>query len=138
MIQYIYEKYGRERAGLAAPSSPIARARAIREVGKAFGLSEDTVVALVRHGLGLVVRRDRRCETKPPRRFRSARAAAQCRRSRSPTSSIGFPRHLSQHAGGFVITRTRLDEVVPIANAAMEDRTVDRMGQGRSRRAENS
>ena len=51
---------------------------------------------------------------------------------------IGFPRHLSQHVGGFVLTRGRLDEMVPIGNAAMEDRTGHRMGQGRPRRARHA
>ena len=87
-----------------------------------FGLSDDIVVALNTHELG------------PRRRRRSARSAA--RRPGSTRSDptlalalemaeelIGFPRHLTQHSGGFVITRDRLDEVAPIMNAAMEDRT---------------
>ena len=58
------------------------------------------------------------------RRPRSRRSAAQCSALELAGELVGFPRHLSQHVGGFVITRTRLDEVVPIENAAMEDRTV--------------
>ena len=59
-----------------------------------------------------------------PRRPRSVRSAARAGRWRWSQELMGFPRHLSQHVGGFVITRSRLDEVVPIENAAMDDRTV--------------
>ncbi|WP_246329248.1 error-prone DNA polymerase [Chthonobacter rhizosphaerae] len=122
VIQYIYGKYGRERAGLAATVISYRARSAIREVGKAFGLSADTVGALAGQIWGwssASVRPEdaRRAGVDPADRsvmdvVRHARALA------------GFPRHLSQHVGGFVITRGRLDEVVPIENAAMEDRTV--------------
>ena len=95
---------------------------AIREVGKAFGLSEDTIGALSSSiwgsGGGDVSRtrsRARRARRRQPPR--AAQIAALAR------EIDGFPRHLSQHVGGFVITRSRLDEVVPIGNGAMPDRT---------------
>ena len=122
MIQYIYERYGRERAGLAAAVMTYRTRSAIRETAKVFGLSDDVIVGAQRHVLG------------PRRRRRSARSRARApasippiRRSRWRWSwrgeLTGFPRHLTQHSGGFVITRDRLDEVAPIMNAAMEDRT---------------
>jgi len=122
VIQYIYEKYGRERAGMTATVIHYRTRRAIREVGKALGLSEDTVAALAsqtwgRWGDGV---EDERAQELgfdlSDRRLRLA--------LRLTKELIGFPRHLSQHVGGFVITRGRLDEVVPVENAAMEGRTV--------------
>jgi error-prone DNA polymerase len=121
VIQYIYKKYGRERAGIAATVISYRGRSAIREVGKAFGLSEDTIGALassVWGGGGGAVSRDsvKRSGLDPqsPRMRKIAELA---------TAINGFPRHLSQHVGGFVITRSRLDEVVPIGNGAMPDRT---------------
>ncbi|MBC8452053.1 MAG: error-prone DNA polymerase, partial [Rhodospirillaceae bacterium] len=122
VIQYIYEKYGRERAGMTATVIHYRTRRAIREVGKALGLSEDTVAALAsqtwgRWGAGISGERaqERGFEISD-RRLRLA--------LRLTKELIGFPRHLSQHVGGVVITRGRLDEVVPVENAAMEGRTV--------------
>ena len=121
VIQYIYEKYGRERAGLAASVVTYRARSSIREVGKVFGLSEDMVSALSGTVWGWWSGTIDDVETKrlgfDPREPRLAKAIALA------GELAGFPRHLSQHTGGFVITRTRLDEVVPIANAAMEDRT---------------
>lgn len=122
VIQYIYEKYGRERAGMTATVIHYRTRRAIREVGKALGLSEDTVAALAsqtwgRWGEG--VEDDKAAELGFDLSDRRLRLAL-----RLSKELIGFPRHLSQHVGGFVITRGRLDEVVPVENAAMEDRTV--------------
>jgi DNA-directed DNA polymerase III PolC len=121
VIQYIYDKYGRERAGIAATVISYRGRSAIREVGKAFGLSEDTIGALsssIWGGGGGVVSKDAVTRTgldPQSRRMRQVLALAQ--------EINGFPRHLSQHVGGFVITRSRLDEVMPIGNAAMDDRT---------------
>ena len=123
VIQYIYGKYGRERAALAATVICYRPRSALRDVGKALGFE--------------------------PERGRSAReaacsggtASASIRSASAPRGSIrddprtarlmalareilGFPRHLSQHVGGFVIARGRLDELVPIENAAMPERTV--------------
>jgi error-prone DNA polymerase len=122
VIQHIYKTYTRERAGLAATVICYRGRSAIREVGKVFGLSEDTIGALAGSLWGwsmdgVTAQEARRIGLDPAdRRLKMARAFARV--------LTGFPRHLSQHVGGFVITRSRLDEVVPIENAAMEDRTV--------------
>jgi len=122
VIQYIYRKYGRERAGLAATVITYRSRSAVREVGKVFGLSEDSVAALAGtvwgwSSDGVDEDEARRVGLDPADR-RLARVLEMTQ------ALVGFPRHLSQHVGGFVITRGRLDEVVPIQNAAMEDRTV--------------
>jgi error-prone DNA polymerase len=122
VIQHIYRTYTRERAGLAATVICYRGRSAIRDVGKVFGLSEDTIGALAGSLWGwsmegVTAREARRLGLDPSdRRLKMARSFARV--------LMGFPRHLSQHVGGFVITRSRLDEVVPIENAAMEDRTV--------------
>src|SRR5262249_43925550 len=121
VIQYIYDHYGRHRAGIAATVITYRTRSAIREVGKVFGLSDDTVGALTGlwggwGGEAFSERRARRVALDP--------ADPHLAKVLALTSElIGFPRHLSQHVGGFVITRGRLDEVVPIENAAMEERT---------------
>ena len=122
VIQYIYEKYGRERAGLTATIITYRARSAMREVGKAMGLSEDTVSALAsqvwgRSSSGFDEDQVREVGIDPaaPRVAMTLQLAGEL---------IGFPRHLSQHVGGFVIARERLDDIVPIENAAMEDRTV--------------
>jgi error-prone DNA polymerase len=122
VIQYVYAKYGRERAGLAATVISYRARSALRDVGKALGLSEDTVAALAGQVWGwrgdpVSDERVREIGLDPEDR-RLALALALARQL------AGFPRHLSQHVGGFVITRGRLDELVPIENAAMADRTV--------------
>ncbi|MDF1794501.1 MAG: error-prone DNA polymerase [Thalassobaculaceae bacterium] len=122
VIQYVYAKYGRERAGLAATVISYRARSALRDVGKALGLSEDTVGALSGQVWGwrgdpVSDARVREIGLDPDDR-RLALALALARQL------AGFPRHLSQHVGGFVITRGRLDELVPIENAAMENRTV--------------
>jgi error-prone DNA polymerase len=122
VIQYIYGRYGRDRAGLAATVISYRGRSAVREVGKALGLSEDTVAALATTIWGLsnsglpetYVRQAGLDPTDP--------LLARC--LELTQELIGFPRHLSQHVGGFVLTRGPLSEVVPIGNAAMEDRTV--------------
>ncbi len=122
VIQHVYEKYGREHAGIAATVIHYRSRSAIREVGKALALSEDAVSALASGiwgwsdgGIDPEIARERGLDPDEPR-LRLALALA--------SELTGFPRHLSQHVGGFVLTRSRLDEVVPIANAAMADRTV--------------
>ena len=121
VIQYIYGKYGRERAGIAATVISYRGRSAIREVGKVFGLSEDTIGALSSSiwgmGGGDVKTTDMArtgLDLDSPRVKQIIALAKEIK---------GFPRHLSQHVGGFVITRSRLDEVMPIGNAAMPDRT---------------
>ncbi|MEP3277930.1 MAG: error-prone DNA polymerase [Stappiaceae bacterium] len=122
VIQYIYEKYGRDRAGLAATVITYRSRSAVREVGKVFGLSEDAVGALSGTVWG--------SSNKPTDKKHIREAGLNPEEKTLATvvsltgELIGFPRHLSQHVGGFVITRDRLDDVVPIQNAAMEDRTV--------------
>ncbi len=122
VIQYIYEKYGRERAGMTAVVSCYRARGAIREVGKAMGLSRDTVTALAGQTwgwsrTGIDDERVREIGLDPAdRRLRLALHLT--------AELIGFPRHLSQHVGGFVISRGPLCETVPIENAAMKDRTV--------------
>jgi error-prone DNA polymerase len=122
VIQYIYARYGRDRAGLAATVISYRGRSAVREVGKALGLSEDTVAALATTIWGL-------SNTSLPEKYvreagldPSDPLLARC--LELAHELIGFPRHLSQHVGGFVLTRGPLSEVVPIGNAAMEDRTV--------------
>ncbi|MEM7173341.1 MAG: error-prone DNA polymerase, partial [Pseudomonadota bacterium] len=122
VIQYIYEKYGRDRAGLAATVVCYRSRGAIRDVGKAMGLSPDTISALAGSiwGWGKDGFKDSAFDALGldlgERRLGQTLALAQ--------ELIGFPRHLSQHVGGFVMTRGPLCEVVPIENAAMPDRTV--------------
>ena len=122
VIQYIYEKYGRDRAGLAATVICYRARSAIREVGKALGLSGDVVAALAGMVWGWS------SEAIADRRVREAGLDPEDRTLRQALDLagelIGFPRHLSQHVGGFVITRGPLSELVPIENAAMEDRTL--------------
>ncbi|MFN0043183.1 MAG: error-prone DNA polymerase [Alphaproteobacteria bacterium] len=121
VIQYIYAKYGRERAGIAATVIRYRARSAIRDVGKALGLSEDMTGALagtVWGWSGDAIRPEWLRETGfDPTDPRLGTAIDLAR------ALIGFPRHLSQHVGGFVITRGPLEEVVPIGNAAMADRT---------------
>ncbi|MBV9863550.1 MAG: error-prone DNA polymerase [Alphaproteobacteria bacterium] len=122
VIQYLYKKYGRDRAGIAATVICYRARGAIREVGKVMGLSGDVVAALAgivwgwsNQGIGDA--RVREAGLDPT--DRTLRLALDL-----AAELIGFPRHLSQHVGGFVITRGPLSELVPIENAAMEDRTV--------------
>jgi error-prone DNA polymerase len=122
VIQHIYEKYGREHAGLAATVICYRGRSAVREVGKAFGLSEDTVAALASTLWGWSMDG---VSDKEARRVGLDPSDPRLQMTLALTQELqGYPRHLSQHVGGFVITRTRLDEVVPVENAAMEDRTV--------------
>ena len=122
VIQYIYQKYGRERAGLAATVVTYRSKSAIREVGKVFGLSDDAITAI--------------SGTKWGSWSREVGVEDAERAGLDPTDKhlaqmldlaqqiMGFPRHLSQHVGGFVITRDRLTSLMPVENAAMEDRTI--------------
>ena len=122
VMQYIYDHYGRAHAGLVATVITYRTRSALRDVGKAFGLSEDSVSALSGTVWGYWSKGVDPAEAKriglDPDEDRMAMVL------KLAAELAGFPRHLSQHTGGFVITRTRLDEVVPIGNAAMDDRTV--------------
>ncbi|MBO6827475.1 MAG: error-prone DNA polymerase [Sneathiella sp.] len=122
IIQYIYTKYGRHRAGLAATVVTYRTKSAIREVGKSLGLSDDIIGSLAStvwgrgsSGLKPEQAKEAGLSFSDPTVRQALRLSEQL---------IGFPRHLSQHVGGFVITRAPLTDLVPIANAAMEDRTI--------------
>ncbi|MER0236710.1 error-prone DNA polymerase [Fulvimarina sp. MAC8] len=122
VIQYIYAKYGRENAGLAATVITYRARSAIREVGKVFGLSEDTIAAIAGVKWG---NWSREIHDEDARRAGLDPADKHLKQMLDLARQIiGFPRHLSQHVGGFVITRDRLSSLIPIENAAMEDRTI--------------
>ncbi|MCC7252300.1 error-prone DNA polymerase, partial [Hyphomicrobium sp.] len=121
VIQHIYKRYGREYAAICATVIHYRSRRAIREVGKAMGLTPDVTAALAKtvwgsHADGLPDKHIREAGFDPANpEIRQAVLLAR--------ELMGFPRHLSQHVGGFVLTRRRLDETVPIAKAAMDERT---------------
>ncbi|HEU0163043.1 MAG TPA: error-prone DNA polymerase [Rhizomicrobium sp.] len=122
VIQHIYDLYGRERAAMTAVTTCYRGRSAIREVCKVFGLSADVAARLAKTlwgwsngGVADETADKSGLDTADPR-LKQALALAR--------ELIDFPRHLSQHVGGFVITEGRLDAIVPIENAAMEDRTV--------------
>lgn len=122
VIQYIYKKYGREKAGLAATVITYRSRSALREVGKVFGLTDDAISAIsgTRWGSGTKGISDdeaKRAGLNPhDKHFQQLLDLTN--------QIIGFPRHISQHVGGFVITRDRLSSLIPIENAAMDDRTI--------------
>ena len=122
VIQYVFRKYGRHRAALCSTIIHYRSKGAIRDVGKALGLSEDNTNALSSQVWGW---RDGQITGE---RAQSVGLNPQARAVRQTleiaTEITGFPRHRSQHPGGFVITDERLDALCPIENCAMEDRTV--------------
>ena len=156
VIQYIYSKYGRDRAGLAATVISYRTRGAVRDVGKALGLSEDAIAAISSNISGWNESRagprpksaagpgdggkdsgDSKSRTGKGRSDRQTLAHERLGEIgldvASPRLAMaldlieqirGFPRHLSQHVGGFVLTRGPLSDYVPIENAAMQDRTV--------------
>ncbi|MBK1630984.1 error-prone DNA polymerase [Thiohalocapsa halophila] len=122
VIQYVYAKYGRDRAALAATVIAYRPKSAVRDVGKALGFSQDQVDRLARNinwwdGQQVPPERLREVGLDPynPQILTLMRLVHEL---------VGMPRHLSQHVGGFVIARRRLDELVPIENAAMDGRSV--------------
>ncbi len=121
VMQYVYERYGRHRAGIAATVIHYRPKSAVREVGKALGFSEDVTARLASTAWGSYE------AAVEERRFAENGLdlgdPAIARLRRLVDELIKFPRHLSQHVGGFVLTQDRLDETVPIHNAAMADRT---------------
>ena len=121
VIQWIYRRYGRHRAALAATVICYRPRSAIREVGKAFGLTEDVTSAIAGGVWGSWGESLKEKEVAQGA-FDPANAAI-ARAVTFANQLIGFPRHLSQHVGGFVLTQDRLDETIPIGNAAMEERT---------------
>nr|WP_166175789.1 error-prone DNA polymerase [Altererythrobacter segetis] len=122
VIQHIYQEYGRDRAGLCATVIHYRPRMAIREVGKAMGLSEDVTAMLARtvwggHGDAIdedYVRRETGLDLSDPHLRRVLKLTEQM---------IGMPRHLSQHVGGFILTDKLLTETVPIGNGAMPERS---------------
>ena len=122
VIQYLYRKYGRDRAALTAEVITYRGRSAVREVGKSLGLSLDTVDRLAKgidwwHGGPVSPEQLRELKLDPDR-------PAIQHLVRLSQEVQGFPRHLGQHVGGFVLTQSPLCELVPIENAAMADRTV--------------
>jgi error-prone DNA polymerase len=121
VMQYVYRRYTRDRAAIVATVIHYRPRMAIRQVGKALGLTEDVTAALantVWGSYGHEVPEDHvRQAGLDPDNPEIRRAVALA------SELLGFPRHLSQHVGGFVLTKRRLDETVPIGNAAMADRT---------------
>jgi error-prone DNA polymerase len=121
VIQHIYKKYGRDRAGIAATVIHYRPRSAIREVGKVMCLSEDVTAALASTVWGSMDpelederANDAGLDLSDPHLRRTMKLAEQL---------IGMPRHLSQHVGGFILTERPLTETVPIGNGAMDDRT---------------
>ncbi len=121
VIQYIYRKYGRHRAGLCATVIHYRPRSAIREVGKVMGLGEDVTTALARtvwgsfgREIGDLHAREAGLDLADPLLVRTMRLADQM---------IGMPRHLSQHVGGFILTEGPLTATVPIGNGAMPERS---------------
>ena len=121
VIQYIYARYGRDRAAIAATVIHYRPRSTIREVGKALGFSEDVTARLADTSWGSWG------DEVPVERFIEAglnpHNGEVQRLHRFVGELLEAPRHLSQHVGGFVLTEGRLDELVPIHNAAMDDRT---------------
>lgn len=123
VIQYIYQKYGRERAALAATVITYRSRSAIRDVGKAMGLEEGLVNQLAKSlawwdRTGDLIKRMESFGLNPTtqRTMQQFFALVQ--------QILGFPRHLSQHVGGFIITQEKVSDLVPLENASMADRTV--------------
>jgi error-prone DNA polymerase len=127
VIQYIYGKYGRERAALAATVITYRTRSAIRDVGKAMGLD----AALVDHLAKSLAWWDRKQDLK--QRLAAAGLAAQQKLLMQYFALVqaitGFPRHLSQHVGGFVISRDKISDLVPLENASMPERTIIQWGK---------
>ncbi len=126
VIQYIYRRYGRHRAAICATQICYRPRSAIRDVGKALGLTEDVTASLAgtvwgSHGEGLGGEGLKEDHVK---RTGLDGEAPRLKLALELTQElIGFPRHLSQHVGGFVLTQAPLVETVPVGNAAMPDRT---------------
>ena len=121
VMQYVYRRYGRHRAAIIATVIHYRPRSAIRDVGKALGLTEDVTAALAdtvwgSWGKGLNDMQVKQAGLDPGNSMVGLAIELA-------TELIEFPRHLSQHVGGYVLTQDRLDSYVPIGNAAMEDRT---------------
>ncbi len=121
VMQYVYGRYGRDRAAICATVIHYRPRSAIRDVGKALGLTEDVTAALAGTIWGSWG------DSPADDHIRQSGLDPDSPEIRRATALAGeilnFPRHLSQHVGGFVLTKRRLDETVPIGNGAMKDRT---------------
>ena len=122
VIQYVYEKYGRHRAGMTAAVTTYRLRSAVRDCGKAIGLSQDRIDSLAKivEGRGGEESFESKCTTAgiDPKSLVGSRYIYLVQ------SLLGFPRHLSQHTGGMVMTQGALHELCPIENAAMPGRTI--------------
>ena len=123
VYQYIYEKYGRDRAGITATHITYRSRSAFREIGKVMGLSEDSIQVLSSSSWGSPSR-DRPSDDRIRENGLDPNDVTLRMVLNLSQQIARFPRHLSQHTGGFVITKDPLDSVVPIENATMDDRTV--------------
>ena len=133
VMQYIYRRYGRHRAAIVATVIHYRPRSAIRDVGKALGLTEDVTAALAERSGEAGATASTRCRSGRPGSIphnpmigRAVELAAEL---------IDFPRHLSQHVGGFVLTQDRLDELRADRQRRDGRPHLHRMGQGRHRRA---
>ncbi|GLU35060.1 error-prone DNA polymerase [Trinickia caryophylli] len=122
VVQYIYSKYGRDRAAIAAAVATYRTRGALRETGKALGVDPQIVDLVAKahqwfDGKSDLLKRFEECGLDPEAPLIQAWAGLA-------VQLLGFPRHLSQHSGGFVISRGKLSRLVPIENAAMADRSV--------------
>lgn len=121
IMQYIYNKYGRDRAGIVATVTQVHWKGAVRDVGKVMGLSTDAINVLAKSKYEFT---DNWFEGKAPDTGSFSSRDQHLRKVVELTLQyVGFPRQLGQHTGGFVITRGKLHELCPILNARMEDRT---------------
>ena len=123
VIQYIYERYGRHRAAIAATVISYRPRSALRDAGKALGFSPQQVERLVHAASGWRSRRGVEAGWLEEAGFDPASPRVSWL-LRLVNQLLGFPRHLSQHVGGFVIARGTLEELVPVENAAMPGRTI--------------
>lgn len=122
VIQYLYRKYGRERAALTAVVTTYRPKSALRDVGKALGFDAETVARVAGNHLwwdGASVNAERAAEAGVDVNDLAVKQWLEL-----TAQLLGFPRHMSQHPGGFVLTRGPLTRMVPVENAAMDDRTI--------------
>lgn len=122
VIQYIYQKYGRERAALAATVITYRSRSAVRDVGKALGLEESLVDHLAKN----IAWWDRSVDLEKHAESLGVNVSNKMLQHffNLVQQIYGFPRHLSQHTGGFVISESRISDLVPLENASMPDRTI--------------
>lgn len=122
VIQYVYRKYGRERAAIAAVVTTYRCRSAVRDVGKALGMEE----SLVSHLANNIAWWDRSEDLQKNIEAQGVKIGSEILTHffNMVQQIFGFPRHLSQHTGGFVISETRISDLVPLENASMPDRTI--------------